>query len=295
MAARQSPLRNGRLARPSRSVAKVFARSNSRLMDTLSEEDFDGWDKDNGPPTPLLDTINYPMHLKNLNTQQLESLAKEIRAELIHVVSKTGGHLGSSLGVVELTIAMHYVFNCPEDRFVFDVGHQAYPHKILTGRRERLKTIRQTGGLSGPAPHVLLPSLGPWQGPSGPTPRALRVWTPSSPRGLFPLQPLLATTSRRLVRSSLSVCPRMCCLPPPPLRVAPLLVPLRRLTGRPSSGSPRVHKARRERVRCLWGGSQLDLHLCRPWNGMWISHEGFRAPQTPHQLTQPATLTRFGT
>lgn len=118
-------------------------------MDTLSEEDFDMWDEVKGPPTPLLDTINYPVHLKNLNRSQLEALCKEMRSELIHVVSKTGGHLGSSLGVVELTVAMHYVFNCPDDKFIFDVGHQAYPHKILTGRRSQMKTIRQTGGLSG--------------------------------------------------------------------------------------------------------------------------------------------------
>jgi 1-deoxy-D-xylulose-5-phosphate synthase len=127
------------------------------VMDTLSEEDFDMWDEVKGPPTPLLDTINYPVHLKNLNRSQLEALCKEMRSELIHVVSKTGGHLGSSLGVVELTVAMHYVFNCPDDKFIFDVGHQAYPHKILTGRRSQMKTIRQTGGLSGmgllPFPH----------------------------------------------------------------------------------------------------------------------------------------------
>mmetsp|Transcript_12933 Transcript_12933/g.36383 ORF Transcript_12933/g.36383 Transcript_12933/m.36383 type:complete len:737 (+) Transcript_12933:138-2348(+) len=122
---------------------------NNRILDTLSEEDFDAWDEVQGPPTPLLDTINYPVHLKNLSIHQLEALCKEIRAELIHITSKTGGHLGSSLGVVELTVAMHYVFNCPEDRFNFDVGHQAYVHKLLTGRRARMKTIRQTGGLSG--------------------------------------------------------------------------------------------------------------------------------------------------
>lgn len=131
-------------------------------MDTLSEEDFDMWDEVKGPPTPLLDTVNYPVHLKNLSKSQLEALCKEMRAELIHVVSKTGGHLGSSLGVVELTVAMHYVFNCPDDKFIFDVGHQAYPHKILTGRRSQMKTIRQTGGLSGACGHgAPQPALSP--------------------------------------------------------------------------------------------------------------------------------------
>ncbi|XP_024358572.1 probable 1-deoxy-D-xylulose-5-phosphate synthase, chloroplastic [Physcomitrium patens] len=101
------------------------------------------------PPTPLLDTINYPMHMKNLTVRELKQLANEVRAETIHTVSKTGGHLGSSLGVVELTVALHHVFNCPEDKFLWDVGHQTYPHKILTGRRGKMHTLRQTDGLSG--------------------------------------------------------------------------------------------------------------------------------------------------
>jgi 1-deoxy-D-xylulose-5-phosphate synthase len=79
----------------------------------------------------------------------LQKLCKELRADLIHTVAKTGGHLGSSLGVVELTVALHYVFNTPEDKVIFDVGHQAYIHKMLTGRREKMHTIRQQGGLSG--------------------------------------------------------------------------------------------------------------------------------------------------
>ena len=98
---------------------------------------------------PLLDTINSPLDVKKLSIPQLELLAEEIRDELISVLSKTGGHLGPNLGVVELTLAMHYVFNTPEDHFVFDVSHQAYVHKLLTGRREQFHTIRTPGGLNG--------------------------------------------------------------------------------------------------------------------------------------------------
>ncbi|KAE8076893.1 hypothetical protein FH972_015515 [Carpinus fangiana] len=101
------------------------------------------------PPTPLLDTINYPIHMKNLSIKELKQLADELRSDVIFNVSKTGGHLGSSLGVVELTVALHYVFNAPQDKILWDVGHQAYPHKILTGRRDKMHTIRQTNGLSG--------------------------------------------------------------------------------------------------------------------------------------------------
>lgn len=99
--------------------------------------------------TPLLDQVNYPADLRKLEKSQLRQLADELRAEMIDAVSVTGGHLGSGLGVVELTTAIHYVFNTPDDRLVFDVGHQCYPHKILTGRRERIRTLRQGGGLSG--------------------------------------------------------------------------------------------------------------------------------------------------
>ncbi|OWM74158.1 hypothetical protein CDL15_Pgr008469 [Punica granatum] len=101
------------------------------------------------PPTPLLDTINYPIHMKNLSIKELKQLADEVRSDVIFNVSKTGGHLGSSLGVVELTVALHYVFNAPQDRILWDVGHQSYPHKILTGRREKMHTMRQTNGLAG--------------------------------------------------------------------------------------------------------------------------------------------------
>ncbi len=99
--------------------------------------------------TPLLDTVTYPADLRKLEKSQLRQLADELRAEMIDAVSVTGGHLGSGLGVVELTTAIHYVFNTPDDRLVFDVGHQCYPHKILTGRRDRIRTLRQGGGLSG--------------------------------------------------------------------------------------------------------------------------------------------------
>ncbi|KAJ4900125.1 hypothetical protein Rs2_14076 [Raphanus sativus] len=133
----------------------------------------------NRPPTPLLDTINYPIHMKNLSIkvkrnknesqsssplihsfflmlfgllshwQELKQLSDELRSDVIFNVSKTGGHLGSSLGVVELTVALHYIFNTPQDKILWDVGHQSYPHKILTGRRGKMPTMRQTNGLSG--------------------------------------------------------------------------------------------------------------------------------------------------
>ncbi len=101
------------------------------------------------PKTPLLDTVDTPHDLRTLKPAQLRQLADELRAETISAVGTTGGHLGSGLGVVELTVAIHYVFNTPEDRLVWDVGHQCYPHKILTGRRDRIRTLRQGGGLSG--------------------------------------------------------------------------------------------------------------------------------------------------
>jgi 1-deoxy-D-xylulose-5-phosphate synthase len=101
------------------------------------------------PATPLLDTVDTPADLRGLAPGQLRQLADELRAEMIAAVGQTGGHLGSGLGVVELTVAIHYVFNTPDDRLVWDVGHQAYPHKIITGRRSRIRTLRQGGGLSG--------------------------------------------------------------------------------------------------------------------------------------------------
>lgn len=99
--------------------------------------------------TPLLDRVTVPSDMRNLSNEQLRQLADELRAETINAVSVTGGHLGASLGVVELTVALHAVFDTPDDRIIWDVGHQAYPHKILTGRRDRIRTLRQPGGLSG--------------------------------------------------------------------------------------------------------------------------------------------------
>ncbi|HEY1447847.1 MAG TPA: 1-deoxy-D-xylulose-5-phosphate synthase [Caulobacteraceae bacterium] len=100
-------------------------------------------------PTPLLDTINEPSDTRGLSIAELKQLADELRTETIEAVSKTGGHLGAGLGVVELTVALHHVFDTPRDILIWDVGHQAYPHKILTGRRDRIRTLRQGGGLSG--------------------------------------------------------------------------------------------------------------------------------------------------
>src|SRR6185436_3434401 len=96
-----------------------------------------------------LDTVGTPAELRRLDRGQLRQLADELRQETISAVSTTGGHLGAGLGVVELTVALHYVFETPDDRLIWDVGHQCYPHKILTGRRDRIRTIRMGGGLSG--------------------------------------------------------------------------------------------------------------------------------------------------
>ncbi|MEP1444473.1 MAG: 1-deoxy-D-xylulose-5-phosphate synthase [Hyphomicrobiales bacterium] len=101
------------------------------------------------PDTPLLDTVNVPADLRKLPDSDLRQLADELRQEVISAVSVTGGHLGSGLGVVELTVALHHVFNTPDDRIIWDVGHQCYPHKVLTGRRDRIRTLRQPDGLSG--------------------------------------------------------------------------------------------------------------------------------------------------
>ena len=101
------------------------------------------------PSTPLLDRVQIPSDLRNFSGEQLREIADELRAETIDAVSTTGGHLGASLGVVELTVALHAVFDTPNDRVIWDVGHQCYPHKILTGRRDRIRTLRQPGGLSG--------------------------------------------------------------------------------------------------------------------------------------------------
>ena len=97
----------------------------------------------------LLDNINFPKDLRALKKKDLKQVSKELREKLIDAVSKTGGHLGAGLGVVELTVALHYVFDTPRDKLVWDVGHQAYPHKILTGRKDKIYTLRQGNGLSG--------------------------------------------------------------------------------------------------------------------------------------------------
>ncbi|MBA4172152.1 MAG: 1-deoxy-D-xylulose-5-phosphate synthase [Hyphomicrobium sp.] len=104
---------------------------------------------DHASKTPLLDRVKTPADLRKLSEQDLVQLASELRTELVDAVSVTGGHLGAGLGVIELTVALHYLFNTPQDRLIWDVGHQAYPHKILTGRRDRIRTLRQAGGLSG--------------------------------------------------------------------------------------------------------------------------------------------------
>jgi 1-deoxy-D-xylulose-5-phosphate synthase len=101
------------------------------------------------PETPTLDMVQTPHDMKAMDDGQLRILADELRQDVIHLVSETGGHLGASLGVIELTVALHHVFDTPHDRLIWDVGHQAYPHKILTGRRDRMKSLRQEGGLSG--------------------------------------------------------------------------------------------------------------------------------------------------
>ena len=96
-----------------------------------------------------LDKVNFPSDIKQLTIEELKILSKELRKELIDVVSVTGGHLGAGLGVVELTVALHYIFDTPNDKLIWDVGHQTYPHKILTGRKDKIRTIRQGKGLSG--------------------------------------------------------------------------------------------------------------------------------------------------
>ena len=97
----------------------------------------------------FLDKINFPSDLKKISESNLQKVANELREEMIDAVSVTGGHLGASLGVVELSVALHYIFNTPNDKLIWDVGHQCYPHKILTGRKDKIRTLRQGGGLSG--------------------------------------------------------------------------------------------------------------------------------------------------
>lgn len=134
------------------SLGSSSSSSSDGAEHKLIKKEKDGWKieyTEEKPVTPLLDTVNYPIHMKNLSSQDLEQLAAELRADIVHTVSKIGGHLSSSLGVVELTVALHHVFNTPEDKIIWDVGHQAYAHKILTGRRSAMPTIRKTSGLAG--------------------------------------------------------------------------------------------------------------------------------------------------
>ena len=105
--------------------------------------------KEDKKEAKILDTINSPADLKKLSLKELEQLAGEIREKIVETVSETGGHLAPSLGVVELTIALHYVFDAPKDKIIWDVGHQAYAHKLITGRRDRFHTLRTHGGISG--------------------------------------------------------------------------------------------------------------------------------------------------
>ena len=100
------------------------------------------------PSTPLLDKINYPFDIRSLSINELQTLANELRAYLLYSVGQSGGHLGGGLGVIELTVILHYLFNTPYDNLVWDVGHQAYPHKILTGRKNKIETIRKKNGLA---------------------------------------------------------------------------------------------------------------------------------------------------
>ena len=160
------------------------------FLDKLSVDEINDWG--GKPPTPLLDTVNYPVHLKNFNVPQLRQLCKELRADVIHTVSRTGGHLGSSLGVTELTVALHYVFNMPEDKVIWDVGHQAYVHKMLTGRRKQMATIRQTGGLSGAFVYVLYV---PTYTPSNDAHHVLQALPSATRASMTPLA--LATRQRR--------------------------------------------------------------------------------------------------
>src|SRR3546814_4938098 len=122
-------------------------------FDTIGGYLYDGAMTDR-PHTPLLDTVDVPADLRKLKPEDLRQFADELRAEMISAVGTTGGHLGSGLGVVELTTALHYVFDTPRDKIVWDVGHQCYPHKIITGRRDRIRTLRTGGGLSRSEEHT---------------------------------------------------------------------------------------------------------------------------------------------
>ena len=125
------------------------------------------------PDTPLLDTLSSPADLRQLPASQLERVVDELREYLLYAVGQCGGHFGAGLGVVELTVALHYLYHTPDDKLVWDVGHQCYPHKILTGRRESLTSIRQAGGLSG-FPSAANPNTTPSAWATRPPPSAPR-------------------------------------------------------------------------------------------------------------------------
>jgi len=128
----------------------ILKNGRSRLLSNRNHLYMNNGDGYTGPETtPILDSVNYPSDMKRLDMKQLKQLCNELRWETINSVSKVGGHLGSSLGVVELTVALHYIFDAPIDKIIWDVSHQAYPHKILTGRRKQMSTLRQLHGLSG--------------------------------------------------------------------------------------------------------------------------------------------------
>nr|AZG04492.1 1-deoxy-D-xylulose-5-phosphate synthase 10 [Centranthera grandiflora] len=143
--AKAAALKQDRIGTSTRQKITKVETQSTKERELPRSVDFSG----EKPSTPILDTINYPIHMKNLSLEELESLADELREEMVYTVSKTGGHLSSSLGVSELTVALHHVFDTPEDKIIWDVGHQAYAHKILTGRRQRMHTIRQSYGVAG--------------------------------------------------------------------------------------------------------------------------------------------------
>lgn len=130
------------------------------------------------PQTPLLDTVSSPADLKRFSDAELRQLADELRTETIAAVSETGGHLGAGLGVIELTVALHHIFDAPRDKIIWDVSHQCYPHKILTGRRDRIRTIRQEGA-SAASPSALKAPMtrsAPRTAPPRSPPRSALPW-----------------------------------------------------------------------------------------------------------------------
>ncbi|KAG6523276.1 probable 1-deoxy-D-xylulose-5-phosphate synthase 2, chloroplastic [Zingiber officinale] len=152
MAACQAPFLKSWSSAANQCGKRQFSVRASGDGKTVISKEMGGWRincSGEKPATPLLDTVNYPIHMKNLSPKDLGQLSAELRAEIVYTMSKTGEQLSGGLGSVELAVALHHVFDAPEDKIIWDVGHQAFPHKILTGRRSRMHTIRQTSGLSG--------------------------------------------------------------------------------------------------------------------------------------------------